>query len=69
MREWWVGPEAYGEFEGVKVRLPSDVHAYLSHVFGKYMKLPPVEKRVSDHKPKHLSTTVGYKEYMKEHKL
>lgn len=69
LRKWWLGPEVYGEFEGMKVRLPADYHTYLTYVFGDYMKLPPENKRCSEHKTKHISVTQGYKEYMKEHKI
>ena len=69
LRKWWIGKDVYGDFEGIKIRLPADPDGYLSYVFGDYMKLPPENKRHGEHKTKHISTTVGYKEYMKEHKL
>ena len=39
----------YLEFEGRKVRVPLDVKSYLFDQYGDYMKLPPEEKRVSEH--------------------
>lgn len=38
-------PPIEGEFEGVKVWLPADVHRYLENLYGDYMWIPPVEKR------------------------
>ena len=32
-------------FEGVEFSAPSDVHGYLTQMYGDYMKLPPVEQR------------------------
>lgn len=45
MEEKWFGKGAMLEFEGRKVLVPSDYDAYLRHIFGDYMKLPPVESR------------------------
>lgn len=50
---WSVGPVPYeyfkggyeAIFEGRKVMLPAKYHNYLSHRFGDYMQLPPIEKR------------------------
>ena len=36
-------------FEGLMVKVPMQYDAYLKHVFGDYMKLPPKEKQVSHH--------------------
>lgn len=36
-------------FEDMEVRVPIGYDAYLKHVYGNYMNLPPVEKRVSRH--------------------
>ena len=33
------------KFEGEKAYVPGGYDAYLSHLYGDYMKLPPVEKR------------------------
>lgn len=45
MAEKWFGKGTWLEFEGRKVLVPSDYDAYLKHIFGDYMKLPPVESR------------------------
>lgn len=37
------------EFEGKLYHAPSNYDIYLSQLYGDYMKLPPVEKRVSEH--------------------
>ena len=37
------------EFEGKQYRGIRDSHAYLSAIYGDYMKLPPPEKRISHH--------------------
>lgn len=36
----------YGEFEGMFVPLPGDVHGYLKARYGDYMRLPPIEHRL-----------------------
>lgn len=36
-------------FEGKQYNAPSDYHLYLTNVFGDYMQLPPIDKRVSTH--------------------
>ena len=38
-------PTSRGEFCGIQVNLPCDTDAYLKHLYGDYMKLPPVGKR------------------------
>lgn len=37
------------DFEGRKFMAFKDYHAYLSNIYGKYMELPPIDKRVSHH--------------------
>lgn len=37
------------QFEGVTVRAIKEYDSYLRNVYGNYMQLPPVEKRVSNH--------------------
>lgn len=45
MDKEWFQEGMLMEFEGRKVLVPSDYDAYLKHIFGDYMKLPPVESR------------------------
>ena len=47
-KKWFEGWEEL-PFEGLIVRVPRMYDAYLSFVFGDYMKLPPKEKQVSHH--------------------
>lgn len=47
-------PPTEHAFEGDTIFVPHDSDRYLSHIFGDYMKLPPVEKRVN-HRPVSLS--------------
>jgi lipopolysaccharide cholinephosphotransferase len=37
------------EFEGINFFSPQEFDTYLKHLYGDYMRLPPVEKRVSNH--------------------
>lgn len=39
-----------GEFEGLKLPMPANPHEYLSQMYGNYMELPPVEKRIPKHR-------------------
>ena len=41
-------------FEEDTMMVPHDIDRYLTHIFGDYMKLPPIEKRVN-HRPVQLS--------------
>ena len=45
----WFGEGADVVFEGVKYRTAKDWDSFLKCVYGDYMKLPPVEQRVSTH--------------------
>ena len=42
-------PKLY-DFEGLKFYGVNDYERYLSSLYGDYMKLPPLDKRVSHHK-------------------
>jgi len=45
----WYGEGVPLTFEGVVVRAPKEYKKWLEQVYGNYMELPPVEKRVSHH--------------------
>ncbi len=62
-------PQVFGEgipakFEGLDVKVPSDYHAYLSHIYGNYMKLPPIEKQIGHHVHNGLDLNTPYKQYL-----
>lgn len=40
------GPKRYMQFEDDTFRVPSDTEGLLTRIFGDYMKLPPIEKRL-----------------------
>lgn len=46
--EWFDGVIAY-PFEDTTIDVPTGYDAYLRHMYGDYMQLPPEEKRVSHH--------------------
>lgn len=60
------GNGTIGEFEGLKVMLPEDYDSYLTNVYGDYMTLPPVEKRVGHHYCTVVDFEKSYTEYVKE---
>lgn len=43
----WIGDGIDIEFEGKQYRVPSNYDAYLTHVYGNYMQLPPENKRIA----------------------
>jgi lipopolysaccharide cholinephosphotransferase len=45
----WVQTTTPVLFEGMKVAAPIKYKKYLEHVYGDYMKLPPLERRVTHH--------------------
>lgn len=45
----WLGTGIKVEFEGSKFIIPSEYHQILSQLYGDYMKLPPIEKRITHH--------------------
>lgn len=46
--EWFEGVVSY-PFEDTTIEVPTGYDAYLRHMYGDYMQLPPEEKRVSHH--------------------
>ena len=50
------------KFEDTEIQIPIGYDKYLKQCYGDYMKIPPVEKRVT-HKPYILDFDKSYKEY------
>lgn len=53
----------YKEFEGYQIPVMAGYERYLSLIWGNYMKLPPVEKRVAKHDAVIIDMESGYKKY------
>ena len=49
LKKEWFDNYCLMPFEGIEVRVPIGFDAYLTHVYGNYMQLPPEEKRVTRH--------------------
>ena len=64
--EEWYGKGADFIFEGLKVRGPEKYDLWLTQVYGDYMKLPPVEKRVTHHGTEVIDLEKSYKSYKKQ---
>ncbi len=60
------GKGTMGEFEGMKVMIPEKYDQYLKNVYGDYMTLPPVEKRIGHHYCTVIDFEKPYTEYVKE---
>ena len=61
----WYGDWANLTFEGIAVKGPSEYDKWLTQVYGDYMKMPPVEKRITHHKTEVIDTRKSYLEYLK----
>ena len=64
----WLGEGILVPFEDTMVRVPSEWDKYLTLVFGDYMTPPPEDKRGTLHFLSGMSTTIGYKEFIDEHR-
>lgn len=62
----WYGEGAPLLFEGLQVNGPAEYDKWLTQVYGDYMQLPPVEKRVGHHYTDVIDMTKSYREYMEE---
>lgn len=51
----WFEDYSISTYEDFQIHLPKDPHAYLTQLYGDYMKLPPVEQRRSYHEHYYLN--------------
>ena len=63
----WYGEGLMTTFEGLQCRIPIEYDKWLSQVYGNYMELPPVEKRIGHHYSEGLDLNTPYLVYLKEH--
>lgn len=68
MKKEWIEPLIDLDFEGIKVKAPNNYQEYLTHMYGNYMELPPIEKRVSHHGICTIDLEKSYKYYLGEKK-
>lgn len=61
----WLSEICYFPFEGMLVPCPKCYDKYLRHIYGDYMQLPPVEKRVTHHYTEVIDLEKPYTEYIK----
>lgn len=59
----WYGEGDVLEFEGISVIVPKEYDKWLSRVYGNYMELPPMEKRIPHHYVEICDLSKSYKEY------
>lgn len=60
----WYGEGTNVEFEGMQVTAPAEYDKWLTQVYGDYMQLPPVEKRVGHHYVDVIDLKKPYTEYV-----
>lgn len=64
----WFGKGKEVLFEGIKVYIPFEYDKFLRFLYGDYMILPPIEKRIPHHKDSGFSLTISYKDYLNKRK-
>lgn len=62
----WYADGCELEFEGLKVKGPKEYDKWLVQVYGDYMQLPPVEKRIGHHYCDIVDLHKSYTEYRKK---
>ena len=58
----WYGEGTQLTFEGLAVMVPSQWEKWLTQIYGDYMCLPPVEKRVSHHYAERIALDTPWKD-------
>ncbi len=46
LKKEWIEDTIFAPFEDMMMRIPKDFDAYLTHIYGDYMQLPPEDKRL-----------------------
>lgn len=64
----WLKDRILVDFEGYKMYSPKNYHDFLTALYGDYMKLPPVEKRVGHHYYEGLDLNKSWKDFKKDYK-
>lgn len=64
----WYGKGAKVMFEGMELSAPAEYDKWLTQVYGDYMQLPPVEKRVGHHYVEAADLHAPYTQYMRNRK-
>ena len=59
----WLTETCELEFEGFRAKCPAAYDRYLTNVYGDYMQLPPVEKRVTHHFTERIDLHRPYTDY------
>lgn len=59
----WYGEGITLQFEGLNVRVPQEYDKWLTQVYGDYMQLPSVEKRITHHYTEVIDIKKSYLEY------
>ena len=62
----WYGEGTRVMFEGLPVMVPKEYDKWLTRVYGDYLKLPPLEKRISHHQSDLIDLEKPYTFYMKK---
>ncbi len=62
MQREWFGKPTLTKFETMQIYIPENFDAYLSHLYGNYMQLPPLEKQKSHHNYLYLNLDKSYLE-------
>lgn len=62
MKKQWVIKPILCKFENTSIYIPEDYDAYLTRMYGDYMKLPPIEKQVTHHDFLYLDLNKSYLE-------
>lgn len=59
----WYGEGTFLLFEGIRAKVPENFHDLLTHIYGDYMQLPPIEQRKPLHMAKVLDLNRSYTYY------